>query len=732
MGHFTVVRYRIRTVFLRLLRYTARTVTVTVQFLEEVYTVTVTPYIRYLPFQKATLLSTIRSLCWDAAADIYGPTGAYIINSTITRVLANDEQKLGYALYGTLDDIITENYERFDDYDPDCDLISLREFIYFVLTPYAATLLISDDLDLDMEAAANVRHQSNIFGDVCTNGTSMQCKAAAVFFCPGFPAADRTTENPQILQTRQYSLIPLQRGKVQAEKKKPEKKPAAASKLMGGGKIASGSLLGFTDAKSDLQPNGFKFVSFRANSTRDLKARSIPAISMRFGLSLDNSDLKYTIFWPFSTNKGAQWGRFYLIALHLRSGWHLDSSLWWKKWCLNHPRIMVDAFALALALVNHAFYRLWLIRKAGTCTRGSNTAGGGGGSSSGACADVMWMERPVSHLSVRFADTSEQCEFADLSSPLRDGVSLAETFFSHTSSCGSCIVVAKISVRGAWRRMRLGRYYTEIDLVRLRSFVHCRTLLETDLSLITTICVCVLRSDFKLRTLASSKLDSRSGNIASMFNPALAPDAAGSAAPDFNFIFVIPESGMHRAHRHIGIRTIHHYRVALQRVADAITPMTPYPTPNQALMTILGLGKCENFWFFKFVGVCINQPDRADPINLRGVFEHSVAFADAGGVLRVLKYWAFSFRGAGLHNYARECLEIILQWKYELTPEAQAAKEQAWFFNRFGLRGRNIASDLYLEQNNFWVKVPSTTLFTTSKSDLYFSVSTLRRVLGSP
>ncbi|KAJ7786988.1 hypothetical protein B0H14DRAFT_3506086 [Mycena olivaceomarginata] len=86
------------------------------------------------------------------------------------------------------------------------------------------------------------------------------------------------------------------------------------------------------------------------------------------------------------------------------------------------------------------------------------------------------------------------------------------------------------------------------------------------------------------------------------------------------------------------------------------------------------------------------------------VFEHSVAFADAGGVLRVLKYWALSFRGAGLHNYARECLEILLQWKYKLTPEAQAAKEQAWFFNRWGLCGRNIASDLYLEQNNFWVK----------------------------
>ncbi|KAJ7815356.1 hypothetical protein B0H14DRAFT_2603465 [Mycena olivaceomarginata] len=90
-----------------------------------------------------------------------------------------------------------------------------------------------------------------------------------------------------------------------------------------------------------------------------------------------------------------------------------------------------------------------------------------------------------------------------------------------------------------------------------------------DSSLITTICVCVLRSDFTLRMLASSKLDSRSGNIASMFNPALAPDAAGSAAPDFNFIFVIPESGMHRAHQRIGIWTIHHYCVGLQRVADA-------------------------------------------------------------------------------------------------------------------------------------------------------------------
>ncbi|KAJ6629836.1 hypothetical protein B0H10DRAFT_2208396 [Mycena sp. CBHHK59/15] len=86
------------------------------------------------------------------------------------------------------------------------------------------------------------------------------------------------------------------------------------------------------------------------------------------------------------------------------------------------------------------------------------------------------------------------------------------------------------------------------------------------------------------------------------------------------------------------------------------------------------------------------------------VFEHSVDFADAGGVLRVLKYWAFSFQGASLHNYAWECIEILLQWKYELTPALKAAKEKAWFYNQWGIRGRNIASDLYVEQNNFWVK----------------------------
>nr|VWP01094.1 Sensor protein zRas [Ganoderma boninense] len=86
------------------------------------------------------------------------------------------------------------------------------------------------------------------------------------------------------------------------------------------------------------------------------------------------------------------------------------------------------------------------------------------------------------------------------------------------------------------------------------------------------------------------------------------------------------------------------------------------------------------------------------------LFEHAVAHADAGIVLRVLKYWALSFRGAGQHNYARECVEILVRWKYELTNELRKALERAWFVNRWGLPGRWIAADLFLEQCNFWVK----------------------------
>ncbi|KAJ7225308.1 hypothetical protein GGX14DRAFT_638099 [Mycena pura] len=86
-------------------------------------------------------------------------------------------------------------------------------------------------------------------------------------------------------------------------------------------------------------------------------------------------------------------------------------------------------------------------------------------------------------------------------------------------------------------------------------------------------------------------------------------------------------------------------------------------------------------------------------------FEAGVRYADPGRVLRIMKYWVLMFRGAGQHNYARECVEFLIFFKYETPPMVQKAMERAWFYNRWGVRGRSIPADLYLEQLNYWVKV---------------------------
>ncbi|KAJ7443553.1 hypothetical protein FB451DRAFT_1568645 [Mycena latifolia] len=86
------------------------------------------------------------------------------------------------------------------------------------------------------------------------------------------------------------------------------------------------------------------------------------------------------------------------------------------------------------------------------------------------------------------------------------------------------------------------------------------------------------------------------------------------------------------------------------------------------------------------------------------LFEKAVSFADPGHLIRVLKYWGLAFRGVGQHNYARECAEVLVRWRYELPDKLRRALERSWFVNRWGIAGRSIASDLYLEQLNFWVK----------------------------
>ncbi|KAK0466076.1 uncharacterized protein EV420DRAFT_1474879 [Desarmillaria tabescens] len=74
-------------------------------------------------------------------------------------------------------------------------------------------------------------------------------------------------------------------------------------------------------------------------------------------------------------------------------------------------------------------------------------------------------------------------------------------------------------------------------------------------------------------------------------------------------------------------------------------------------------------------------------------FEDAVAYADAGRVLRVMKFWCLAYQGS-----------LLLTWQYELNDALRATLECAWFYNRWGLPGRFIATDLYMEQLNYWVK----------------------------
>ena len=56
-------------------------------------------------------------------------------------------------------------------------------------------------------------------------------------------------------------------------------------------------------------------------------------------------------------------------------------------------------------------------------------------------------------------------------------------------------------------------------------------------------------------------------------------------------------------------------------------------------------------------------------------FEQAVAYADPGCILRVMRYWCLAFRGVSQHNYARECAEVLLKWKYELNDTLRKALE---------------------------------------------------------
>ena len=67
--------------------------------------------------------------------------------------------------------------------------------------------------------------------------------------------------------------------------------------------------------------------------------------------------------------------------------------------------------------------------------------------------------------------------------------------------------------------------------------------------------------------------------------------------------------------------------------------------------------------------------------------------------------WAIAMRGAGLYNYANEILEKKANHFFEYSRQLSGVMENTWLVNRWGVKGRSIPTDLYLEHNNGTSKV---------------------------
>lgn len=87
------------------------------------------------------------------------------------------------------------------------------------------------------------------------------------------------------------------------------------------------------------------------------------------------------------------------------------------------------------------------------------------------------------------------------------------------------------------------------------------------------------------------------------------------------------------------------------------------------------------------------------------VFSDAIRNEDVGLMWLIYSFWLFMFWGAGCHNYGNEILEMVAQFKYKMSEELQQIIERTWVVNRWGKPGRAIATDMYLEQNNGFIKV---------------------------
>jgi hypothetical protein len=87
------------------------------------------------------------------------------------------------------------------------------------------------------------------------------------------------------------------------------------------------------------------------------------------------------------------------------------------------------------------------------------------------------------------------------------------------------------------------------------------------------------------------------------------------------------------------------------------------------------------------------------------VFADAIRHEDVGTMWLIYTFWLFMFRGAGCHNYANEILEMVAQFEYEMGTSLRQVTERTWLVNRWGILGRAIPTDRYLEINNGFIKV---------------------------
>jgi hypothetical protein len=86
-------------------------------------------------------------------------------------------------------------------------------------------------------------------------------------------------------------------------------------------------------------------------------------------------------------------------------------------------------------------------------------------------------------------------------------------------------------------------------------------------------------------------------------------------------------------------------------------------------------------------------------------FGEAVRDADVGRMWAIYHIWTFMFRGAGCTNYANELLEMKAQYEHEMPPKLREVMERTWLVNRWGLKGRSIPTDLFIEHINGFIKV---------------------------